>query len=464
MSNSKASHQIDMCSGPMAAKIFQFAIPLMLSSILQLLFNAADIIVVSNFCGDEALAAVGSTSSLINLTVGLFIGMSTASNIIAARLMGERNFDKLHKVVHTSILVSVISGVLLTIIGIFFTDDALLAMGSPAEVIGLSTLYLRIYFIGTPANLIYNFGSSLLRAKGDTKRPLYIITLAGIINFVLNLFFVAVCGRNVDGVAIATVVSQYVSAILIILCLVGDNGYMRLNIKELRIHKAELLEIMRIGLPAGIQGMVFSFSNITIQSSVNFLGKNTMAGYAAANSIQGFLYVAGNAFYQANMTFTSQNMGANKWDRIKKSMKLNVLFEVIICLALGAIAYLFAKPLLSIYTSDPAVMEQGITVMRYNCLLVFLCGLMETLMGGIRGMGYTVMTMVVSMLGSCAVRILWVSTAFQMFPTPDVLFSVYPISWILTAMTHLVCFIIIYPKKRKQAELNIANQQKEQVI
>lgn len=455
MSKTRASHSIDMCSGPMAGKIFQFAIPLMLSSILQLLFNAADIIVVSRFCGDEALAAVGSTSSLINLTVGLFIGMSTASNIIGARLMGERNYEKLHKVVHTSILVSVISGILLAIVGITFAENALKLMGSPEDVIGLSTLYLRIYFIGTPANLIYNFGSSLLRAKGDTKRPLYIITLSGAINFVLNLFFVAVCDMNVDGVATATVVSQVISAVLIILCLVSDNDYMRLNIKELKIHKSELLEILRIGLPAGIQGMVFSFSNITIQSAVNSFGKNTMAGYAAANSIQGFLYVAGNAFYHANMTFTSQNMGANEWDRMKRSMKLNVLFEVVICTTLGIIAFLFAKPLLGIYTSDAAVIKEGITVMKYNCLLVALCGLMETIMGGIRGMGYTIMTMVVSILGSCVVRIIWVSTVFNMFPTPDILFSVYPISWTITAFTHLICYLIVFPKRKKEALKNV---------
>ncbi len=454
MSKSQVSHHIDMCSGPMAGKIFQFAIPLMLSSILQLLFNAADIIVVSRFCGDEALAAVGSTTSLINLTLGLFIGMSTASNIMAARLMGERDFDKLHDTVHTSILISVISGILLAVIGITFADGALKLMGSPDEVIGLSTLYLRIYFIGMPATLIYNFGSSLLRAKGDTKRPLYIITLSGAINFILNLFFVVVCGMSVDGVAIATVASQVVSAILIVMCLMSDHDSMHLNLKELKIHKDVFIELVRIGLPAGIQGMVFSFSNIIIQSSVNSFGKNTMAGYAAANNIQGFLYVAGNAFYQANMTFTSQNLGANQWDRIKRSLKLNVLFEVVICVALGVIAYTFGKPLLSIYTSDPAVISEGMTVMKYNTLLVFLCGLMETIMGSIRGMGYTVMTMVVSMLGACGIRILWIGTIFPVFHTQDMLFCVFPISWIITTIAHLICFMIVYPKKKRQSELN----------
>lgn len=453
MSNSKVSHQIDMCSGPMSGKIFLFAIPLMMSSILQLLFNAADIIVVSNFCGDEALAAVGSTSSLINLTVGLFIGMATAVNIIAARCLGEKNYTKLHKVVHTSMLVSVLSGVLLTAIGLLFAEKALRLMGSPDEVIGLSTLYLKIYFIGTPANMVYNFGSSLLRAKGDTKRPLYIITLSGVINVILNIIFVAFFGMSVDGVAIATVVSQYVSAVFIALCLIKDDGYARLDLKQLKIYKTEFLEILRIGLPAGIQGMVFSFSNITIQSSVNFLGKNTMAAYAAANNIQGFFYVACNAFYQTNMTFTSQNMGAGKWDRVKLSLKLNVLFNTIIGVFIGILAFVFSEPLLGIYTSEPDVIKIGITVMKYNTLPIFLCGLMETVMGSLRGMGYTVMTMIVSIIGSCAIRIAWVATMFQIFPNHDVLFSVYPITWTLTALAHFICFLIVYPQKRKQAEL-----------
>lgn len=438
----------------MGPKIFQFAIPLVLSSVLQLLFNAADIIVVSQFCGDEALAAVGSTSSLINLTINLFIGMATAANIISARLVGEKNFEKLEKLVHTSILMSVISGIILLIIGETFAEKALVLMGSPDDVIGLSTLYVRIYFIGVPASLIYNFGSSLLRGKGDTKRPLYIITLAGAVNFVLNIIFVAFCGMSVDGVATATVISQVLSAILILICLINEPDHMQLHLKKLKLHKEELIELIRIGLPAGVQGMVFSASNIIIQSAVNSFGKITMAAYAANNSIQGFLYATGNAFYQTNMTFTSQNMGAGKWDRMKKSMKLNVLFEVIICSSLGVLAMCFAKPLLGIYTSDPSVIEAGITIMKYDCMLVVFCGLMETIMGGIRGMGYTVMTMVVSILGSCVVRILWIATVFQAFHTPDVLFSIYPISWFITALTHFICYLVVFPKKRREAQTN----------
>ncbi len=453
MAKSNSSYAIDMCSGPMSGKIFKFVIPVMLSGILQLLFNAADIIVVSRYCGDESLAAVGSTSSLINLMVGLFIGMSTATNIIAARLLGERNFDKLQRVVHTSILVSIICGVALMIFGLVFSRKALMLMGSPEEVIGLSTLYLKIYFIGTPANLIYNFGSSLLRAKGDTKRPLYIITLAGVINFLLNLFFVAVCGMNVEGVAIATVASQIVSAVLTVMCLVSDEGFMHLNLKELRLHRAELFEIMRMGLPAGIQGMLFSFSNITIQSSVNFLGKDTMAAYAAANSIQSFFYIACNAFYQSNMTFTSQNMGASLWDRVKKSLVLNVAFEVGIGVVIGIIAYAFAIPLLGIYTADSAVKELGVIVLKYTTLPIFLCGLMETLMGSLRGMGYTVMPMIVSLLGSCVIRIIWVTIVFPLAPTIDTLFPIFPISWILTSTVHFICFLIVFPKKKREAEL-----------
>lgn len=452
MSNTVSRHEIDMCSGPMAGKIFQFVLPLMLSSILQLLFNAADIIVVSQYCGDEALAAVGSTGSLVNIIVCLFTGLATATNIIAARQIGERNASALSNNVHTSILVSFIGGIIVSLIGLFLSEKMLMLMGSPAEVIVLSALYLKIYFLGSPAMLIYNFGSSLLRAKGDTKRPLYIITLGGIVNVILNFIMVAGFGRNVDGVAIATVVSQYMSAILIILCLINEEGPMRLEIKHLKIHKEEFLELLRIGLPAGFQGMVFSFSNVIIQSSINFLGPTTMAGHAAANNIQGFLYVAGNAFYQSNMTFTSQNMGANKWDRVKMSLKYNVAFEVIVCIILGSVSYVFADTLLKIYTKDPEVIAAGITIMKYNCLLVFMCGLMETIMGSLRGMGYTFMTTIVSVSGSCVVRVAWIFTIFKMFPTLDILLCIYPISWILTTLIHFICFLIVFPKRRKEAE------------
>lgn len=453
MKKEHVSHKIDMCSGPMAGNILRFVIPLMLANILQLMFHAADIIVVSNFAGEQAMAAVGSTGSLINLITGLFMGVATATNILAARYIGEKKHSNLHNLTHTTILFASIGGIVLATIGLLFSHKALKLMGSPDGIIELSTLYLKIYFLGSPANLLYNMGSALLRAKGDTKRPLYIIILAGITNVILNLIFVIGFKMSVDGVAIATVVSQYVSAILVMACLVTDHGYMRLEFRRLKIHKEEFLKTLRMGIPAGIQGMVFSLANITVQSSVNSLGPETMAAFAASGSIQGFLYVICNAFYHSNMTFTSQNMGANQWDRMKLSLKLNIVFDVSIGIAIGILSMIFVRPLLGIYITDPVTMSVGITIMKYYTLPIFLCGLMETIMGSLRGMGYTVTTMIVSIIGGCVLRIIWISTIFRAYPNADVLFAIYPISWILTSLTHFGCFKILYKKKRKEAEL-----------
>lgn len=450
MADIKRSNAIDMCSGPMGPQIFKFVIPLILANVLQLLFNTADIIVVSNFCGETELAAVGSTSSLINLIIGLFVGMSTATNIIAARMLGEKNRDKLQETVHTAISLSIISGLFLTVIGVTFAKKALILMGSPNDVIDLSALYLKIYFLGMPASMVYNFGSSLLRAKGDTKRPLYIISLAGIINVILNLFLVIVCNLSVDGVAIATIVSQYVSAVLIIICLLTEDVWLKLNLKKLKIHKDALLEIIKIGVPAGIQGMVFSLSNATIQSSVNSFGKITMAGYAAANNIQSYVYMIGNAFCISNMTFTSQNFGANNPGRIEKSLKLHLIFQSLIVITFGVAVYVFAVPLLKIFSGDADVIKDGIIVLKYIELPVFLCGIMEIFMASNRGLGYSTMPMIVSMLGACGIRIVWISTVFRMLHTKDVLLAIYPISWIITTIAHAVCFLVVYPKKKKQ--------------
>lgn len=450
MADTKRSNSIDMCSGPMGPQIFKFVIPLILANVLQLLFNTADIIVVSNFCGSAELAAVGSTSSLINLIIGLFMGMSTATSIIAARMLGERNRDDLQKTVHTAISLSIISGLFLTFVGVSFAKKALLLMGSPDDVIDLSTLYLKIYFLGMPASMIYNFGGSLLRAKGDTKRPLYIITLAGIINVILNLFLVIVCKRSVDGVAIATVVSQYVSASLILFCLLNEDEWLKLDLKKLKIHKNQLLEIVKIGVPAGIQGMVFSLSNITIQSSINSFGKITMAGYAAAINIQGYIFMISNAFFHSNMTFTSQNFGARNPQRIEKSLKLHMIFQPSIIIVLSVAVYIFAEPLLRIFSTDADVIKDGVIALKYTELPLFTCGIMELFVGSMRGIGYSTLPMIVSMLGVCGIRILWVSSVFTMFPALNVLLSAYPISWVITALAQAACFWAVYRKKKKQ--------------
>ena len=378
------------------------------------------------------------------------MGLSTATNIIAARFLGERNRDDLQKTVHTAIFLSIISGIFLTVVGILFAKKALIMMGSPDDVIELSTLYMKIYFIGMPASMVYNFGSSLLRAKGDTKRPLYIITLAGIINVFLNLFLVVVCKRSVDGVAIATVVSQYVSAVLIILCLLNEDEWLKLDFKKLKIHKNTLLEIIKIGVPAGIQGMVFSLSNITIQSSINSFGKITMAGYAAAINIQGYIFMISNAFFHSNMTFTSQNFGAGNPRRIEKSLKLHLIFQPAIIITLGVAVYIFAVPLLKIFSTDADVIKDGVIALKYTELPLFTCGIMELFVGSLRGIGYSTLPMIVSIVGVCGIRILWVSTVFTMFPALNVLLATYPISWIITAITQAVCFLVVYNKKKKQ--------------
>lgn len=452
--NSVSSAMMDMCNGPMARNIIRFAIPLMISRLTQLLFNAADIIVVSNFCGEDALAAVGSTTSLINLLLNLLVGMSTATNILAARHLGEGRFDKVSKLAHTSILISLSSGIFFAILGILISRPALVLMKSPENVIDLSTLYLRIYCMGIPASIVYNFGAALLNAKGDTKKPLYIISVSGVINFLLNLFFVTVLKMSVDGVAYATIISQYISAARIINCLVKDESPVHIDIKKLKLYKEHVADILKIGIPSGLQGMVFSFSNMTVQSSVNYFGKDVMAAYAATNSIQGFLYTVCNAFYNAALTFTSQNVGAGKWDRVKRVLLINLGFVCLCGISVGVLCFVFARPLLGIYIKDPAIIEIGITCSMYIALPVFLCGVMEVVMGGVRGMGYATVTMLVATFGTCGTRILWVATIFNKFRTIESLFSVYAVSWLVTIIAHTTCFCIIYTMRKRKAQLN----------
>ena len=443
---SDKSYEIDMCRGPLGGKIIMFAVPLMLSSMLQLLFNAADVIVVGRFAGSEALAAVGSNGPLINLMTNLFMGLSVGANVIVARSFGAKSHNDISTTVHTAMLISVIGGLILAAIGIPFAKTALRLMSSPDNVINLSALYLRIYFAGMPATLAYNFGSAILRAAGDTKRPLYILLFAGIINVILNLFFVIACKMDVAGVALATVISQVISAALIIRCLMLDKGSLRLELQKLKINRRKFMQIIKIGLPAGLQGMVFSLSNIVLQSAINSFGSDTMAGNAAAQNIEGFIYMAMNAFHQASLTFTGQNIGAGEYKRVRKIFFLCSGFVTATGVLLGAAALLFGHKLLGIYSSSPSVIAEGFTRMKYVCGTYALCGLMEVAVGSIRGMGYSVMPMVVSLLGACGLRLVWVATIFRMNHTTDTLFLSYPISWGLTFLTHCICFAAIYRK------------------
>ncbi len=456
MSEDKTSrkYEIDMCNGPLFKKILVFSIPLMLSGVLQLLFNAADIVVVGRFAGNEALAAVGSTSSLINLLVNLFIGLSVGANVLVARFYGAGQKKELSEMVHTAVLTSLISGVILVFAGLILAKPALSLMGTPDDVINQAALYMRIYFLGMPAMMAYNFGSAILRAVGDTKRPLYYLLIAGVVNVALNLFFVIVLHMGVAGVAVATAVSQVISALLVLRCLRESEGDYKLNIKALHIYKDKLLKMMQIGLPAGIQGALFSISNVLIQSSVNSFGSVAMAGNTAASNIEGFVYVAMNTLYQTAISFAGQNYGAKNYKRIGKILLICQGLVFAIGVVLGNAAYFFGDVLLRLYTPDMKVISYGMRRMAVICTAYCLCGMMDVMVGIMRGMGYSVVPMLVSLTGACLFRIVWVYTVFRQIPTLECLYVSYPISWGLTFVVHLICFGVVFVTlcRRKTAE------------
>ena len=439
----KKNYEMDMCSGAILPKLLRFTMPLMLSSILQLLFNAADIIVVGRFAGDNALAAVGSNTSLINLLVNLFIGLSVGANILAARFYGAGEKEGLRQTVHTAMLLSLISGLFLAIVGAFGAATILTWMQSPEEVRGLAAIYLRIYFLGMPATMLYNFGAALLRATGDTQRPLYYLTFAGVVNVVLNLVFVIVCDMDVAGVATATVISQCISAFLVVRCMMMDPGAIHLDLRQLRIYRMRLKQILQVGLPAGFQGALFSLSNVFIQSSVNSFGEVVVAGNAAAANIETFIYAAMNAFYQATISFVSQNYGAGKYERIRPIMVRALGCVIAVGATLSAFTLAFGHQLLGIYSDSEAVIAAGIERITVVCSSYFLCGMMEIMVGVLRGLGYSVMPMIVSLVGACGLRILWIATLFQIpsLHTIGTLYWSYPVSWSLTVSAHFICYI-----------------------
>ena len=443
-------YEMNMTSGPLFGKIATFAFPLMCSSVLQLLFNAADIIVVGRYAGNTALAAVGSTSALINLIVNLFVGLSVGANVLIARSYGAGDLKAVHKGVHTAMLTALVGGIGLIFVGVALSRPMLAWMGTPEDVIDQATLYLRIYFVGAPSLLIYNFGAAILRAVGDTRRPLYFLTLAGVINVVLNLIFVIVFSLGVAGVALATIISQTVSAYLIVVCLQHNAGAFRLVLHELHIDREQFAEILRIGVPAGVQGMVFSFSNVLIQSSVNSFGSAVMAGNTAASNIEGFVYSCMSAVSQTSMSFVSQNMGAGQYDRIDRVVFQCMLFTAAVGITMGGSAYLFGSQLLHIYTPDPQVVTYGLYRMSVVCTSYFLCGWMDCLACSVRGLGASILPMVVSIVGACLLRIVWVMTIFQWERTQLCLYLSYPVSWAITASVHLICFLVMRKKVRTQ--------------
>lgn len=437
------SYEIDMCNGPIFSKIILFAIPLMLSGILQLLFNAADIIVVGRFAGSQSLAAVGSTSSLINLLVNVFIGLSVGANVLVARYYGAHSYKDLEETVHTAMLVAVVSGTVLIAVGVGLARPLLELMGTPEDVLPLASLYMRIFFVGMPASLVYNFGSAILRGVGDTRRPLYFLLLAGIINVVLNLIFVIVFSMGVAGVALATVVSQCVSAVLIVQCLIRSDGFYRLNLKRLRVVKSKLSEIVTIGFPAGLQGAIFSVSNVLIQSSINSFGSIAMAGNTASSNIEGFIYTSMNAVYQTALSFTSQNYGAKQFKRMTRILLYCLGLVTVVGVVMGYGAVFAGTTLLSFYSPDPEVIRYGMYRLTLIGTTYFVCGWMDTMVGGLRGMGCSVIPMFVSLTGACALRVVWIYTVFAMDRSLETLYLSYPVSWAITAAAHVICYLIL---------------------
>lgn len=444
----KKSYEIDMCHGPLLGKLLIFALPLMLSGILQLLFNAADIVVVGKFTGSHALAAVGSTGALINLFVNVFIGFSIGTNVLVAQYFGAKDEKNVYETVHTSILLGLIGGVILIGAGMLFAEPILIWMDTPDNVLYHAVLYTRIYFIGMPAMLVYNFGAAILRAIGDTRRPLYYLMIAGVINVILNLIFVIAFDMGVAGVATATVISQIVSALLIVRCLSKSDAIYRLDLHNLHIYRGKLIRIIQIGLPAGLQGAIFSLSNILIQSSVNSFGSIAMAGNTAAANIEGFVYTSMNAIYQTALSFTSQNVGGGKKSRILKILFECMAIVFIVGAVMGSTAYLFGDSLLHIYSSDPEVVQYGLSRMQVICQLYFLCGMMDVAVGILRGMGYSIVPMFVSLAGVCGLRVLWIFSIFVWNHSLFILYLSYPVSWSITLTVHMICFFVIWKRKK----------------
>ena len=445
-------YEMDMTSGPLLRKLIVYAVPLMLSGMLQLLFNAVDVIVVGKCVDETALAAVGSTGSLINLIVGLFMGLSVGTNVLVARCFGAGRIRDVEEVNHTSICLGLLFGSVLAVIGFAFARIFLIWMGSPEDVIDQATLYLRIYFLGMPFNMVYNFAAATLRAMGDTKRPMYFLIIAGVANLLLNLFLVIVVRIGVAGVAIATVVSQALSCVLIIRCLMKSEGSVQLSLSKLKITKNKLPDILSIGLPAGLQGILFSFSNVLIQSSINSFGSTAMAGNTAASNLEGFVYTAMNAFYQTNLSFVSQNLGAKKLDNIWKVAGMCLMLVSITGITLGGGCYLAGNLLLRLYTDNPEAIQYGLTRLSYVARMYFLCGLMDTMVGALRGIGASLLPMIVSLMGSCVLRIVWIMTYFKMHRSLGNLYVSYPISWALTTSVHVICFVILFKKVRGKLE------------
>ncbi len=445
----------DMLSGPLVRSVARYTIPIILTNVLQLLFNAADLVVVGQFAGELSVAAVGNSGSIINLIVNLFIGLSVGASVAVAYSIGENKAEDVHKAVHTAVPTALVGGVIITFIGVFFSETFLRMMDTPENVLPLSALYMRIYFAGSVFMLIYNFCAAILRASGDTKSPLVFLIIAGVINVILNLIFVVFCHMDVAGVALATTISQAVSATLVVIALMKRTDACRFIPSKMRFHKQPLLKMIKIGIPAGIQGSLFSISNVIIQTSINSFGEIFMSGNAAASNIESFIYSIIVAFHQTALNFISQNMGAGQYRRAKKVLRVCILGVTVVCLVVCACVVLFGRGILSVYIPNSAeAIEWGMLRVIYLCIPYFLCGMMDVTTGSLRGLGSSVVPMLISVIGVCGIRIAWVFTVFRIpeYHTPQCLYLSYPLSWAVTFLLELIAFLILFKKKTDAAK------------
>lgn len=442
-----------MLEGNLFSGIVNFTVPIILTSLLQLLFNAADLVVVGQFCGSMSVAAVGATGALTNLMVNFFIGLSIGTGVAVAHGIGSREDREVHCIVHTALPLSLVSGLVLTVLGVAFSRTFLHWMGTPDTVLPLSAVYMEIYFGGVTFTMIYNFSAAILRAAGDTKSPLLFLFIAGVVNVVLNVFFVLVCQMNVAGVALATTISQAISAVLVTMALMRRNDACKLDLKKLHFYKPQLRKMIRIGLPAGIQSSLFSISNVLIQSSINSFGDVLMSGNAAASNIEGFVYVCLNAFHQTAVNFIGQNAGARQHKRVYRILWICLACVTVVGIVTGSLAYVLGPKLLAIYITDsPEAIAYGLTRMAFICLPYFLCGLMDVSTGALRGIGASLTPMLISVLGVCGFRVLWIYTIFQMpaYHTPQCLYISYAVSWILTFLCQMAAFIVFFRREERK--------------
>lgn len=451
MKNNK-KYEIDMTNGTIMDKLITFSLPLMLSGILQLMFNAVDIIVVGQFSGSRPLAAVGSTSALINLFTNFFIGISLGTNVLAARFFASGKIKEMSDTVHTSILFAAISGVVMMIVGLLFSRFALELMETPDEVIDMAALYLKIYFVGVPFFMLYNYGAAVLRAVGDTRRPLVFLVISGVVNAILNMVLVILFHLDVEGVAIATVISQMISCVLVLRCLCKTDACYQLHFSKLSINGKYLRQIFQVGVPAGIQSTVINFSNVLLQSSVNSFGSIAMAGYTAANNLLGFLYTSINAVTQACMSFTSQNYGVGKLKRMDRVLADCMILSVVVAVVLGCICYGFGPEILQIYTEDAEVIACGMEILAYTTITYFLCGWMDLFPGALRGMGYSAVPMVLSVIGTVGTRVVWIFGIFPYHRSLAILFISYPASWIITIVLQVICFYFVRRRVHRRSQ------------